>query len=550
MAPVVVFRETENGFSVSIGKASGGVGAAYRAALRASQCAWHRPSSRFVGALPNLLDAVDAVRRAGFAVDLSPSLLADVTARAAARLASADSPVPMVPGSKMLSHMPEGIRFMRSRAIENRSSFLADSMGLAKTASALMSLDEGQPTLVVCPKIAKHVWVRETKRWRPDLLPTLIETGRDFRWPRPGEVVILNFPLLPRPEGDGETVPKLPAALLATMPERMRLIGDEVHFVKEPTSQRTRAFKALSDAIREKGGVCWLLSGTPLVNRPGELWAVLQMGGLGYEAFGDHETFRRLFAGRPDPSTPSRFLWGQPDPEVAQRLARVMLRRTKEDVLDLPPKRHEIVEVDADLSDAALVSVLDIVDGGADTIARWQSLRDLDGLPIEELSRCRAALALAKLPAALDMLDQIDLETDGDPVVVFSAHRKPVDTIGKRTGWVTITGDTSTSMRAQIEEDFQAGKLRGIAATIAAAGTALTLTKATVALFVDQAWTPAANMQAEDRIYRVGQTRPVRIIVLSTTHPLDRRVNQLLVAKRALIAASIDEVARVRRVPI
>lgn len=425
------------------------------------------------------------------------------------------------------------------------------------TASTLMSLDEGQRTIVVCPKIAKHVWRRETLRWRPDLLPTVLETSRDFRWPRVGEVIIVNFPLLPKPEDvEDSFAPRLPAALYESIPSKIRLVGDEIHFVKEPNSQRTRAFRALSDAVREKAGVASLLSGTPLVNRPRELWAVLQTAGLGVEAFGDYETFRGLFAAAPNhpedelgETASSPGAWGTPDPEVAQRLARVMLRRTKEDVLDLPPKRHEIITVDADLSDAALTTVLDIVNGGTDTIERWRSLRDLDGLPIEELSRCRAALALAKLPAALELLDQMDVETDGkEPIVVFSAHRLPIDTIAQRPGWAAITGDTSTAQRAQIENDFQAGKLRGIAATIAAAGTALTLTRAVTCLFVDQAWAPASNMQAEDRIYRIGQTRSVRIIILSTEHPIDRRVNQLLVEKRKLIAATVDAVAKVKRV--
>ncbi len=550
-APIVSFKPDGDRFVVSLANAKDTptrVFSAYRSAVKSSFCTWDRARSTFSGAINHLTDTVAAVRRAGFGVELPPELLVVVERVTAERTQQTDSPVPMVPDCTLMAHQAEGIRFMRSRKNENRSSILADDMGLGKTLQALMSLDEGQRAIVVCPKIAKHVWKRETELWRPDLLATICETAKDFRWPRQGEIIVVNFPLLPRPEEVAESFyPRLPEPLYSTTPEKVRLIGDEVHFVKEPTSQRTRAFKALSDAIREKGGVASLLSGTPLVNHPSELWAVLQSAGLGYEAFGDYETFRKLFAGTALPNGTT--LWGTPDPEVAQRLARVMLRRTKDGVLDLPPKRHEVITVDADLSDAALVHVLDLIDGGAETVSRWKSLRDLDGLPIEELSRCRAALALAKLPAAIDMLDQIDEETDGtEPVVVFSAHRQPVDTIAQRPGWASITGDTSTAQRMQIEKNFQAGKLKGIAATIAAAGTALTLTRASTCLFVDQAWTPAANMQAEDRIYRIGQTRSVRIIILSTAHPLDYRVNQLLVSKRKLIAASIDAVANVERV--
>lgn len=534
---ILSFYPLGNGFEVVIpGDLGKRAFLAQRAALRAAGCTWDRARSRYRVSAERLPDAVAAVRRAGFAAALPEDARQAVEKAFTDRLRGVDSPVPLPAPATYYDHQKRGIRFIRERKNLKRSCVLADDMGLGKTLQALMSLDEGAPALIVCPAVAKNVWSRETNQWRPDLLPTIFMTKKDFRFPRPGEVCIANFALLP-------------ATLTDRPAPNTRLIGDEVHFVKELGAQRTRSFRALSDGIREEGGVCTLLSGTPMANRPGELWTVLESADLGKESFGDYDTYRKLFAGKRGPYGST--LWGEPDPEVAQRLATVMLRRTKEDCLDLPPKRHQIIEVDAKIDDDALSKVLQHVseDATLSAVLNWTTLAALDGLPIEELARARAALALAKLPSAVALLDQIDLESDGqEPVIVFSAHRVPVETIARRQGWAAITGSTSNAERLRIENAFQSGELKGIAATIAAAGTALTLTRAATVVFVDQSWTPVDNTQAEDRAYRIGQKRSVRVLILTTSHPLDRRVNELLLDKRRIISQSIDAVANVLRV--
>jgi SWI/SNF-related matrix-associated actin-dependent regulator 1 of chromatin subfamily A len=136
-----------------------------------------------------------------------------------------------------------------------------------------------------------------------------------------------------------------------------------------------------------------------------------------------------------------------------------------------------------------------------------------------------------------------DCEEQEEPVLVFSAHRAPVDACASREGWASITGDTSADERGRIEEAFQAGKLKGVAATIAAAGVALTLTRASRVIFADLDWTPANNDQARDRANRIGQTQSVLVTTLVADHDLDARIHDLIGFKRTLNAVTVEAAA-------
>src|SRR5262249_49653534 len=126
-------------------------------------------------------------------------------------------------------------------------------------------------------------------------------------------------------------------------------------------------------------------------------------------------------------------------------------------------------------------------------------------VPFTMLSAARAALASAKIPPLMELVEQY--EEQEEPVVVFSAYRAPIDFLKAREGWAVITGDTSPNQRTEIENDFQAGKLKGVACTIKAGGVAITLTRACHVIMSDLEWTPSLNDQAAYRVIRIGQTR-------------------------------------------
>jgi len=412
-----------------------------------------------------------------------------------------------------------GISWLRSR----RNALLADEAGVGKSVQALMAIDENHRGLVVCPAVAKGVWENECKKWRPDLKPVVLSGKGNFRWPGDRELVVINYDILPENVRNTEKL-------------KIVLIADECHYLKSGSkAARTTNFRAISREAYRNSGNIYGLSGSPLLNHPLELWHVLYSLGLSQEAFDSWHRFCHMFS-----AMQGRFgmVWGRPSAEVPSRLSRVMLRRLKKDVLkDLPPKTWQDIPAEIDrktknLCDEALLAIAGMgidLDGAVDD----SMLTRLSGAEFTSISSARKALAMAKIPAMLDVVGQF--EANEEPLVVFSAHRPPIDLLGERKGWGCITGDT-TGNRADIEQAFQRGELRGLAITIQSGGVSLTLTRASNALFVDQTFVPDINKQAEDRLARFGQTRGVLIQRLVADHRLDRRLAEILSEKNEIMS--------------
>jgi len=427
---------------------------------------------------------------------------------------------------------------------------LADEMGLGKTIQALAALPASAAVLVVAPAVAKGVWKREIGRWRPHLHISVISGRGNFRWPEPGEVVIINYDILPdmhKPDtkvGDKKRAgckdklckgcgPGLD--VIADLPKGVVAIVDEIHALKSSKAKRTLKWRSLAEAIRARQGRTWGLTATPLLNRPQELWSIFMALGIAQVAFGGWTQFLKLFNGMP--AYWGGFDWGTPEAEVAERIRKVCLRRLRTDVLpELPVKTWRRLDVEVDEKTLRACDKVLKEYGG---IKKILHLIENEGLKFETMSSIRHALAVAKIPSLLSLIEQY--EEQEEPVVVFSAHRAVVEELGKREGWAVILGGVKAEDRTRIEDDFQAGKLKGIAGTIAAAGVGITLTRSHHAIFTDLEWTPALNAQAEDRICRIGQTRGCVITILQAEHELDERITELLMRKQKLITETVDE---------
>ncbi len=216
----------------------------------------------------------------------------------------------------------------------------------------------------------------------------------------------------------------------------------------------------------------------------------------------------------------------------------------------LPAKTYRYVDVELDKAQKRECdSVMDEAEGvvarnGPQGKAAWatdneDSLKWVGG--IAGMSECRKHLAMAKFKTMLALVEEY--EEQEEPLVVFSAHRGPIDALASRDGWRIITGDTSHEERARHVASFQAGALKGLALTIQAGGVGITLTYASHAIFVDQLWTPALNQQAEDRICRIGQDRGCVYTILRGDHELEHMVAEALESKQEMIAASVDAMA-------
>jgi SNF2 family DNA or RNA helicase len=380
---------------------------------------------------------------------------------------------------------------------------LADEMGLGKTVQTLMALPHQARAVIVCPKSVRGVWADEILRWRSDLEPVLEPAA-----PAPGQAVITTYRSAVRvPERPGYTV-----------------VADEAQNLGNPSSQQSKAFRALSARARH----CWLLSGTPMTDHPWDLWGALHAARMERMVFDSFSRFVDLYGGVKDEW--GKWQWTVPEgPEVSLRLCRVMLRRTKAEVLpQLPAKRRDYVytELDGQLSRA-----WDCF--GADSTLSLAS----GELPTQAATWLAREVALSRIPAMLALV--ADAERHGIPLVVFSAHRAPIETLERRSGWGAIHGSVPEKVRRERVQLFQAGRLLGVGVTIGAGGTGLTLTRAQNALFVDRSYTPADNVQAEDRLARIGQRGEVLIRIFTSAHPVEKRVNEILDLKERIIESSV-----------
>lgn len=479
-------------------------------------------------------DLVAALKVADFAVQLDPAIAETLhTAIAAVRAeqdtmrATVDGLIDQLAarGLRLWNFQLEGVAWLRSRI----AGVLADDMGLGKTVQALIAIMAGAPVVVLCPAALKGNWVRETNTWRKDLFPSVLRGRGSFRWALPNEVIITNYDVLP---AEMTRAPR-PGTIL---------IVDEAHALKSAKAIRSKRFKKLATAVLANGGRVWMMTGTPILNRAPELWTLLSHVGLADEAFGSWSEFKRMFGAI---KTKFGMQWTGPSGsgEAGAAIRKVCLRRRRTEVLpDLPTKTH--TDIPVEITDDAVRALADEIIAklraagvDMDDVMRWMS----SPVVFELMSKLRAMMAAAKIPAMLDIVQ--DIEDTGEPQVVFSAHRAPIDLLASRAGWAVITGDTPPEKRSAIVHEFQAGRLRGLGVTIKAGGVGLTLTKAHQALFVDLEWTPALNCQAEDRICRIGQDRGCIIRRLVAEHELEERVAAKLLEKQLLIDGSVEKAA-------
>jgi SWI/SNF-related matrix-associated actin-dependent regulator 1 of chromatin subfamily A len=515
------------------------------------------------------LDCIAALEKTGFLLKVHPDVSATLqafaqvhktaVAEAGARANKVDEAL-RARGLALYPFQRIGVEWLAGRM----RALLADDMGLGKTIQALTAIPEGAPVLVIGPQSAMGVWAEETPKWRPDLTFSAIER-KDFHWPAKGEMLFCTYGSMPDlPDFDG----------FGQMADGTVLISDEAHKVKDPKAKRTKRFREISARARRAGGRVWLLTGSPLLNDPREVWAILQAAELGHEAFGGFWRFCNAFNAATDQW--GQLSFGTATPEAATALRKVMLRRKKAEVLtDLPEKAHRTIHVSigaewqAELDKHAeqlkihVPSVYDWLRAGmaayeegapkpgatrpdpvvpdTDIQAAREALLN-DRFPgFEGMSHLREALAKAKIPALLNIVE--DFEEQNEPLLVFSAHRAPIDTLAQRDGWAAITGDIDGEDRQRIARDFQDGKYKGLALTIEAGGTALTLTRASQEVFVDRTFTPLLNTQAEDRAARIGQTRGVVVTTLIADHYLDRRLAEILDHKERIIKSSVEAAA-------
>lgn len=441
----------------------------------------------------------------------------------------------------LYKYQEEGSAWLAERITSRNGSIVADEMGLGKSAQAIAAVcaTRSFPCLVVCPASVRDNWVRE---FGFALRVPSIEVVQGRQGMILGaEVIICTYDLLAWRERQ-----------LASLRPRV-ILFDEAQGLKEPKpAPRHRA--AVATRLAHYIGCAVLLTGTPVLNRPKELFRLLHI--TAPKRWPSYQRFWDRYCKPPDEGTIDLQRRIKNSAGNAERLDELqtlvqpsMLRRLKRDVaIDLPPKSRRSVVITLDAADMAAYRAAenDVVawlrSQGSDAKARAAAVAP----SLVKLTHLRRLAATGKLTRALpDYLTAWFDRKDAEPLVVFAHHRDVLNGIfaiayklGIRTSGIVGSDDVTKRQRAV--DDFQEGVSQMFVASIQAGGTGITLHRASEMLIVERDWVPSRMLQAEDRLHRAGQLRPVTITYLDAADTIDQHVADVAQAKSQLIDHMLD----------
>ena len=419
-------------------------------------------------------------------------------------------------------HQSDGVAFLLSK----KRAILADDMGLGKTRQAIVAMETGCPEgtiLIVCPASIKLNWKREILM--VDDSASIEVLGIDSTQTEAPRWVIINYDIL------GKHAEHLRAINWSG------ILLDEAHFIKNASKRTNHCLKLLgvqADAHAPVLGpdYVFLLTGTPMTNRPKDLFNLLRC--VGHPAARSFLSFAKRFcdAYRND------YGWVTTGASNLDELNLLMketsLRRMKDEVLDLPPKVRTWVPVDISTSKAAF----NAIDGFLSWYVGTDPSAPNDREFLSRLTKVRTALHKAKFKAVSERVK--DVVSAGEKVVVFTCFNDGIERHKKILGdqAVTITGSDTSANRTKAVDRFQSDPTVRVAlCNIIAGGVGITLTAGTHVIFQDLDWVPANHAQAEDRCYRIGQENRVTVEYFHADGTLDAYIARLLEGKMALIAA-------------
>lgn len=451
---------------------------------------------------------------------------------------------------ELFEHQKEGVIFLK----EKGRAILADEMGLGKTRQTIVASGEQSEKckLVVCPASLKINWEREIKMVYPDADTFVVESGPEKDLPH-ATWIIVNYDMLHKYKE--QILNFIELGVIDTA------IVDEAHYIK---GKKTIRAVATLEIVKDLEYV-YMLTGTPIMNRPIELFNLLRAV---RHPLGKNRTFysKRYCGGHLKTIVKKsggiiRF-WDESGatrlPELRGMTEDIILRRKKEDVLDLPEKimSVQICELNKDWQKK--------YDNAWDDYLEWVSNNPWEGKDVENIMDAKHLVELTKLKqicsqAKIDrMLSDIRSAVEqGEKVIVFSQFTETINKIAEGLGeekrasrygdrqekikCVTLTGQHKQEERQQAVDAFQNDEeTKVFIANIIAGGVGLNLTQASIVMFADMEWSPEIHSQAEDRAHRIGQTGTVNIYYYVLAETIEEDIVDILERKKSLIKAVMD----------
>ncbi|MCL1855771.1 MAG: DEAD/DEAH box helicase, partial [Clostridia bacterium] len=387
---------------------------------------------------------------------------------------------------KLAAFQEEGLAFL----LRTDRCLLADEMGLGKTVQALAMLShtQGYPVIVVAPAHLMRNWESEIARFlrKPDggcLAVHVVKGLKPYELPM-ADIYLMHYLLL---RGWKEALPGFGFETV---------FFDEIQELRHSGTEKYSAASLLAESAGRIVG----LSGTPIYNRGGEIWNVVNI--LDFHFLGDYDSFTR------------EWCYGYGNQIVAKpellgehlRREGLMLRRVKQDVLgDLPPKRRLVMTIDSD--DAVYKRCMKPMMEKLQRLKRdtemTASSRALVEMEVEQGER--QATGVAKAPYVAQFVRAL-LEA-GEKVLLFAHHHLVMDLYRKELhGFAPafVTGRETTAQKERSIDRFLSGRTDLCCISLRAAA-GLNLQRASCVVFGELDWSPAVHSQAEDRAHRMGQ---------------------------------------------
>jgi SWI/SNF-related matrix-associated actin-dependent regulator of chromatin subfamily A-like protein 1 len=391
-----------------------------------------------------------------------------------------------------LEHQKEAIKSL----VENKKFILADDMGLGKTTSTIIAaLETGaKKILIICPASLKINWQREIENYSDK--PTSIIEGK--KW-EDGTFVIINYDIIKNFHDEKK---KADSVLLKTKFDLV--IIDEAHYIQNKQAQRT---KLINDFVSNVDRL-WLLTGTPITSRPINYFNLLNL--IECPVAKNWMAYVKRYCNGFQFQAGRRKIWNVSGAsnleELRDRTAPLVLRRLKENVLDLPDKiiTPVYLRLKSKEYEALMGEYYDWYDKNGDS--------DSLTLQFTKLTKVRQVIAEEKVPSTIEICENI--VEQGKKVIVFTNFTKTLEMILEHFGKsaVRLDGQMSQKERQLSVDRFQNDEsVMVFVGNIKAAGVGITLTAGEAVVMNDLSFLPSDHSQAEDRSYRYGQKNNVLV---------------------------------------
>ena len=423
-----------------------------------------------------------------------------------------------------LEHQKEAVQ----KLVENKKFILADDMGLGKTTSTIIAALEAnsKKVLIICPATLKINWKREIENYSDKSI--YIAEGKNFS--TDADFVIINYDIIknfhdPKKKDDSEIL-KANFDLV---------IVDEAHYIKNGQAQRT---KLINDLVKTVDRL-WLLTGTPMTSRPMDYFNLLSL--VDSPVSKNWMAYAIRYCPGYQFNVGGRKVWNITGAsnldELRERTAATILRRLKENVLDLPDKiiTPVYLRLKSKNYEEVMGEYYDWYDKNPD---ESKSLT----VQFSKLTKVRQIIADEKISQTIEIAENI-IEQD-KKVIIFcnftDSLNKIIEHFGKSA--VKLDGSMSKPERQRSVDEFQDNpKVKVFVGNIKAAGVGITLTSAEAVIMNDLSFLPSDHAQAEDRAYRYGQKNNVLVYYPIFENTIEGVIYDILNNKKQVIATVMGE---------